>query len=168
MQLHNYYDPKLLSIIDAITMSTHLSTHKCSRLYQDLRACRIKMIISLMCFTMDPCCCFLQTLTGLLCYAYGLRDKGFEALNAFGCLAGIDHIRAHGSFWASKRSPINELDVKKLWRMSIHNLNFHIKFAKNLPEAATGAKKMLNLITGQVSHENSESQFNKKSNNPPK
>ena len=168
MELDSYYDPKLVSIIDAITMSTHLSTHTCSKLYQDLRTCRIKMIISLLCFTMDPRCCYLQTLTGLLCYAYGLRDKGFEALNAFGCLTGIDHIRAHGSFWASKRSPIDELDVKKLWRMTLDNLNFHIKYAKNLPEAATGSKKMLNLITGQVSHENSGSKPNKELNNPPK
>ena len=163
MELESYYDPKLVSIIDNVTMSTHLSTHSCSKLYRDLRAYRIKMIISLLCFTMDPRCCFLQTLIGLLCYAYGLRDKGFEALNAFGCLAGIDHIRAHGSFWACKRSPINELDVKKLWRMSLDNLNFHIKYAKNLPEAATGAKKMLNLITGQVSHKDTvqcESQAN--------
>ena len=52
--------------------------------------------------------------------------------------------------------------------MSIDDLNFHIKCAKNLPETATGAKKMLNLITEQVSHQNSESQLNKKSNNPPK
>ena len=73
---------------------------------------------------MDPHCCFLQTIIGLCC-AYGLRDKGFEALNAFGCLTGIDHICAHGSFCASKRSPINELDVKKLWRVSLDNLNFH-------------------------------------------
>ena len=62
---------------------------------------------------------------------------------------------------------IHELNVHKLWRMSLDNLNFHIKYAKNLPEAATGAKKMLNLITGQVSHENSESQTSKELHNPP-
>ena len=162
MELGSYYDPKL---VDTITTSTH----SCSKLHRDLRAYRIKMIISLLCFTMDPRCCFLQTLIGLLCYAYGLRDKGFEALNAFGCLAGIDHIHAHGSFWACTRSPINELDVKTLWRMTLDNLNFHIKYAKNLPEAATGAKKMLNLITGQVSHKDSvqsTTQANEQCNNP--
>lgn len=38
----------------------------------------------------------------------------------------------------------------------------YIKFAKSLSESTTGAKKMLNLITGQVSHpkENSDQQLN--------
>ena len=62
---------------------------------------------------------------------------------------------------------INELDVKKLWHATLDNLNYHIKYAKNLPEGSTGASKMLNLITGQVSHENHvKPQANKQPNNP--
>ena len=102
---------------------------------------------------MNPSCCFFQTLVGLLCYAYRLHDKGFEMLNALGCSSSIDHIRAHGSFWATHRQAINELDASKFWRASIDNLNFNIKFAKNFPEGSAGAKKMLNLITGQVTHQ---------------
>lgn len=120
------------------------------------------MIIALLCFTMNPSCCFFQTLVGLLCYAYGLQDKGFEMLNALGCSSSIDHIRAHGSFWATHRQAINELDASKFWRASIDNLNFNIKFAKNLPEGSTGAKKMLNLITGQVTHQISTSSTSNK------
>ena len=38
------------------------------------------MVIGLLCRTMNPQRCFIQTLIGLMCYAYGLRDKGFELL----------------------------------------------------------------------------------------
>lgn len=154
MVLDSLYDPALVNLIDTITTSTHSLTSY-SNLYKDLRSMRIKMIISLLCFTMNPQCCFFQTIVGLLCYAYGLRDKGFELLNGIGCTSSIDHIRVHGSYWARRLQPIQELSVNKHWRVSIDNLNlnFHIKFAKSLPEASTGAKKMLNLITGQVSHQ---------------
>ena len=60
-------------------------------------------------------------------YAHGLRDKGFEMLNALGCSSSIDHIRNHGSFWAKQHKSIDELDVKKPWRMTIDNLNFYMK-----------------------------------------
>ena len=110
------------------------------------------MIIALLCFTMNPSCCFFQTLVGLLCYAYGLRDKGFEMLNALGCSSSIDHIRAHRSFWAIQRVG------RKQILADLHRK--FIKFAKNLPEGSTGAKKMLNLITRQSS-------TNSTSNNKP-
>ena len=99
------------------------------------------------------CLCFIQTLTGLLCYAYDLRDKGFEALNAMGCCCSIDHIHFHGAFWANRWQPIQNLDVNQEWRLSIDDLNFYMKFAKNLPESGAGANKMLNLLTSQVSNQ---------------
>ena len=70
-----------------------------------------------------------------------------------GCTCSVDHIRAHGSYWASRHKPILQLDVKKFWRITIDNLNFYLKFAKNLSESSGGAKKMLNLLTGQVTHQ---------------
>ena len=92
------------------------------------------------------------TLNGLLCYAYGLRDKGFKALNTLGCTSSIDHIRSHGAYWAQKRKAIEQLDPTCPWRLTIDNLNFYMKFAKNLPESANGSNKMLNLLTAQISH----------------
>ena len=151
VEFNALFDNELVNIIDSITTSTHSSTGY-SDLYKDVRATRIKMIISLLCFTMNPKCCFFQTVVGLLCYAYGLRDRGFELLNGIGCTSSIDHIRAHGSYWANRLYPIQELTVDRQWRVSIDNLNFHMKFSKSLPESSAGAKKMLNLITGQVSH----------------
>ena len=143
IEIDSYFDQELVNVIDSIT--THSNMHdynKYSSIYQDLRSSRIKMIIALLCFTMNPTCCFYQTLVGLICYAYGLRDKGFEMLNALGCSAIIDHIRSHGSFWAIQRQAINELDANKFWWASLDNLNFNIKFAKNIPEGSTGAKKI--------------------------
>ena len=120
-------------------------------MHQDLRKLRIKMTTALLCVTMNPSSCFLQTLLGLMCYSYGLRDQGFELLNAFGCTCSVHHVREHGIFWANKRNVLEELDCTRPWRISIDNLNFHIKFAKNLTDAGSGPKKMLNLVTGQVS-----------------
>lgn len=82
-----------------------------------------------------------------------MRDKGFELLNAMGCTCSIDHVRAHGSHWASRHKPLMQLNTKQFWRVTIDNLNFYIKFAKNLSESSTGAKKMLNLLTEQVTHQ---------------
>ena len=115
---------------------------------------------------MNPQCCFLQTIVGLLCYAYGLRDKGFDLLNAMGCTCSIDHIRVHGSYWASRHKPILQLNVEKFWRITIDNLNFYLKFAKNLSESSGGAKKMLNLLTGQVTHQVSTSVNDTNQNRP--
>ena len=151
MELDKYFDPRLVQTISNITRSTNASKDKCSALYEDLRTSRIRMTIALLCFTMNPQCCFIQTLNGLMCYAYGLRDKGFELLNAVGCTCSIDHIRGHGSYWASQRKPILQLNATQFWRVTIDNLNFYLKFAKCLPESSTGVKKMLNLLTGQVS-----------------
>ena len=39
---------------------------------------------------------------GLMCYAYGLRDKGFDVLNTLGCTCSNDHLRNRGAFWAKK------------------------------------------------------------------
>ena len=121
-----------------------------------LRKTRIQMIIGVLCLTMNPSCCFLQTLNGLLCYAYGLRDKGFKALNTLGCCCSIDHISSHGAFWANKRKAVDQLDRNQSWRLTIDYLNFYMKYAKNLPESADGSNKMLNLLTAQVSHSTSD------------
>ena len=155
IELDAYFDPELFEIIDSITQSKASTKHGISVAYKHLRKVRIQNIIGMLCLTMNPNCCFLQTLNGLLCYAYGLRDKGFKALNALGCCCSVDHIRNHGTFWANQKNCIDQLNGLKPWRLTIDNLNFYMKYAKNLPESATGANKMLNLLTAQVSHPSS-------------
>ncbi len=148
-----YFNPQLVDFLDEATTSEHSLSHgnQMSSRYRDLRRLRIRMTIALLCVTRNPATCFFQTLLGLMCYAYGLRDRGFELLNAFGCTCSAEHIREHGTFWANKRNVLEELDCNRPWRVSIDNLNFNIKFAKTLQAGSSGAKKMLNLITGQVS-----------------
>lgn len=75
-------------------------------------------------------------------YAYGLRNKGFDLLNAVGCTCSIDHVRGHGSYWAGQRNPIQQLNATQFWRVTIDNLNFYLKFAKSLPESSTGVKNV--------------------------
>ena len=91
-KMAHIFDHKLVSLIESITTSTTSKYTTHSKLYSDMRKIRIYMIISLLCFTLNPSVVFLQTLIGLFCFAYGLRDKGFEILNAFGCTCSIDHI----------------------------------------------------------------------------
>ena len=39
---------------------------------------------------------------GVVAYLYGLRDKGFDILNAFGIISSVDQVRKHGTFWSKK------------------------------------------------------------------
>ena len=114
-----------------------------------MRNLRIFTIISLLCYTKNPSITFTQTIIGLFCYAYGLHNKGFEILNALGCCYSVDHIWRHGDYWSGQRSMIDELDLKKLWRVSFDNLNFKLKYSKDI-KGDGGPQCALNLITGQV------------------
>ena len=49
---------------------------------------------------------------------YVIKGLNFELLNMLGCTCSIDLIRKHGSFWASKRNSVDELDCKQPWRVS--------------------------------------------------
>ena len=145
--MDEYFEPEL---VDAITTSD--SSRRSSDMgtgYKKARSRKICMTIALLCNAMDPRCTFVQLLLGLVAYSSGLQDKGFDYLNSFGCVAGVDLVRQHGSLWAKQRSATDELVNAQLWRASLDNLNFKMKFAKNL----TGAElhRMLNLITSQVS-----------------
>ena len=146
MALDTYFEPQLIELIDTITRSTNSLKEKSSMLYENLRCSRVCMIIALLCFTMNHQCCFIQTIVGLMCYGYGLRDKGFVILNTMGRNCSIDHIRSHGSYWASRHIHILQLNTKKFWRITIDNLNFYLKFSKSLPESSSGAKKNVESI----------------------
>ena len=64
MELNSYFEPELVQFIDTITKPTCSSNT--SKLYQHLRHSRVHMIIALLCFTMNPTCCFIQR-TPMLC-----------------------------------------------------------------------------------------------------
>ena len=105
----------------------------------------IRMAVSILCLAMNPKAIFLQTLIGLIAYAYGLKDLGFNILNMLGCCCSIDQVRNHGSYWAKNRTASEELlrENVALWRVSFDNLNYKMKYAKKLTTA--GPNKMLNL-----------------------
>ena len=132
------------------TASHKAKHHTVSTLHALRRRLTIRMAIAILSVAMNPSAIFLQTLIGLVCYAYGLGDFGFNILNMFGCCCSVDQIRKHGSFWVKKRFASDELKKTKtlFWRVSFDNLNFKIKYAKKL--CTSGPRKMLNLITAQV------------------
>ena len=67
---------------------------------------------------MNPTSTFLQIMLRVVAYLYGLRDKGFDMLNAFGIISSVDQIRKHGIFWSKKRSVTDELNRSVFWRVS--------------------------------------------------
>ena len=69
MEIDGYFDQELFNLIDLATQSKTFTKHGSSPAYNHLRKARIQMIIGVLCLTMNPSCCFLQTLNGLLCYA---------------------------------------------------------------------------------------------------
>lgn len=146
-----YMHKKLENLLLLATTSERSPSHlDKGMLHEFRRKLCVRMAISILCVAMNPSSVFLQTLIGLVCYAYGLSDVGFNVLNMFGCTCSIDLIRKHGAFWAKKRSVSDELALinSNFWRVSFDNLNFKIKFAKKL--LTSGPNKMLNLITSQV------------------
>ena len=104
------------------------------------------MIICMFCMAMNPANSVFQTMLGVVAYMFGLRDKRFDIVNAFGILCSVDQVRKHGTFWSKKRCVTDELN-KAFWRVSFDNLNFKMKFAKCLGVAMDG----VSLITAQVS-----------------
>ena len=114
---------------------------------------KIQTLIALMCNIQNHKSVLLQSVIGLAAYAYGLRDKGFKLLNMFGITCGIDLIRRLANDWSKSRKVTEEVDQKAFWRVTFDNLNFKRKFAKTFAVGGEVEGRMLNLITGQVSHQ---------------
>ena len=123
-KIDQYFNQDLVKVVDEITTSRHAREHPHSQSthYQEACQMRVRMVIALMCFAMNPFCTFFQTLLGLVCYSFGLRDGGFSILN---------------------RNPVDELNRSAFWRITIDNLDFTLKYAKSL--IGGGVKKMLYL-----------------------
>lgn len=148
--IDHYFNTDLVTFVDRITTSDTGRTHPQPNLslYKDIRKAWVKMIVALLSYTMNPSISFMQTLVGLVCYSFGLQDAGFKILNMLGITCSVDSVRRHGNFWSKKRKPVDELDKSRFWRVSIDNLDFKLKYAKNIGSTVAGGLK--NLITGQV------------------
>ena len=90
--LDQHFNTDLSGFIERVTTSDNSKrTITGSTSYRNLRKLRIR-IISLLCMAMNPTSTFLQTMLGVVAYLYGLRDKGFDMLNAFGIISSVDQI----------------------------------------------------------------------------
>ena len=104
--LDSKFDSELYNYIDkAITSENVLHGSSSSASYKNVRKLRIRMIICMLCMAMNPANSFLQTILGVIAYLYGLRDKGFDILNAFGVTCSVDQVRKHGSFGPKNVAP---------------------------------------------------------------
>ena len=148
--LDQYLHPPLVSFLESILNFD--STQSKSDLLLSKTRLKIQALIAILCNVQNSKCVMLQSVIGLAAYAYGLRDKGFKLLNMFGITCGIDHIRRLATEWARSRKVTDELDEKAFWRVTFDNLNFKRKFAKTFAIGGEPEGRMLNLLTGQVSH----------------
>jgi hypothetical protein len=73
-----------------------------------------------------------------------------KLLSAFGITSSITHIRDHGNWWAKIRKAIKEIDIQSFWRVTFDNLDFKMKFAKKISAGGDQLKRMLHLLTSQV------------------
>jgi hypothetical protein len=113
---------------------------------------RLLMGIGIFCNIKNRYSLIMQTVIGLAMYPYGLRDSGFHVLNRFGLSCSIKHIRRMAKSWSSQRKCIDEISIKHMWRVTFDNLNFSRKFAKTNRLGGEQSGRMLDLLTGQVSH----------------
>ena len=54
---------------------------------------KLQMVIAILRNIQNKESIMMQTILGLIAYACGLRDKGFNILNKFGVICSINHIR---------------------------------------------------------------------------
>ncbi len=153
--LHNYIHKPLLEFMEKLTQ---VSSHGSSDHDGDdsdvisKKRCKIQMVIAILCNIQNRNCLLMQIVIGLSAYAGGLRDKVFDIFNYFGLSCSIRYIRRHADHWSKKRNILDEIDRKGFWRITFDNLNFARRFAKTFQYGGQVAGRMLNLITGQVSH----------------
>ena len=130
--LEQYFNKDLVDVIDTITTSRWTdSGHTQTESYKHTRKLRVLTIAAMLSYAMNPKACFFQTLIGLVCYSFGLRDRGYDMLNALGICCSSDQVRKHGSIWANKRRATDELDGRQFWRVSFDNLNFKMNLLKH-------------------------------------
>ena len=148
--LDQYLHPPLVSFLESILNFNN--GQSMSDLLLSKTRLKIQAVIAILCNVQNSKCVMLQSVIGLAAYAYGLRDKGFKLLNMYGITCGIDHIRRLATEWSRSRKVTDELDEKAFWRVTFDNLNFKGKFAKTFAIGGEPEGRMLNLLTGQVSH----------------
>lgn len=130
-----YFNNDLENFFLAATYSQKSTHRKHNSPDHDLRQMLcIRMAIAILCLALNRKSVFMQTLVGLVAFAHGLSDLGFDVLNMLGCCCSADHIRRRGSFWAKKGKCSDELmcDNVNFWRASFDNLNYKMKYAKKL------------------------------------
>ena len=148
--LDQFLHPPLVSFLESILNFDSVQSK--SNLLLSKTRLKIQAVIAILCNVQNSKCVMLQSVIGLAAYAYGLRDRGFKLLNMFGITCGIDHIRRLATEWSRSRKVTDEIDEKAFWRVTFDNLNFKRKFAKTFAVGGESSGRMLNLLTGQVSH----------------
>ncbi len=133
-------------------MKTILGLEKGDEVVEHKHNLKLQTAISVLCNIKNQNSIMFQTVVGLATYSNGLRDKGFHILNTLGLTCSIDLIRRQANKWSSTRKVVNEIDKSAFWRLTFDNLNFKRKFAKTFAVGGDVLGRMLNLLTGQVSH----------------
>ena len=148
--LEQYLNPKLVAFLEQVLDMK--SGSQGESIYTYSQKLKLHTVIAVLCNIKHPKSIMLQTMLAFVAYANGLRDKGFDILNSFGIICGIKFIRDEAIRWSNTRKCTDELDKTSFWRVTFDNLNFRRKFAKTFKVGGEVLGRMLNLITGQVTH----------------
>ena len=124
-EFNKYFHEEMKNFFLAATSSKRSKHRKADSPFLNLRRLLcIRMAISLLCLAMNPKAVFMQTLVGLIAYAYGLNDMGFDILNILGVTCSIDQVKKHGTIWSKMRNASEELmhGAANFWRASLDKL----------------------------------------------
>jgi hypothetical protein len=94
----------------------------------------------------------MQNMVELSLLAGDVKDKFCDMLTMFGLTTTSRHIRSLILTWSQKKDVLSEVDTKTFWRFSFDNLNFLRKFANTFKLGGKVTGRMLNLLTGQITH----------------
>ena len=104
-EFNKYFHKEMENFFLDATSSERSKHRKADSPFLNLRRLLcIRMAISLLCLAMNPKAVFMQNLVGLIAYAYGLNDMGFDILNILGVTCSIDQVRKHGTIWSKMRN----------------------------------------------------------------
>ena len=147
--LDRYLHKPLVHFLEKITCLKDKSTSEYAVYKNKLK---IQMLIGILCNIRSNKSTLLQSMIGLAAYSGGIRDKVFEMLSMFGITCSITYIRNMADKWSKKRNVLDEIDKRSFWRVTFDNLNFLRKFSKTFKLGGQVAGRMLDLLTGQITH----------------
>lgn len=106
--LEKYLHKPLISLLERVLGFDKSKAISQAHLHK--QCLKLQTAIAVLCNIRNKESVMVQKILGLVAYASGLRDKGFNILNMFGAICSIQHIRREACKWSNMRRCIDEID----------------------------------------------------------